>query len=109
MTTSSTLVYVAQGPASSSDQAAAAELLCRHAGLKFLVVRLPSAGGLTLGSLPAVIDLPLGSAHTALAEAIGMQMCLNEGAHCVGAIKSLAAADLDVALDVPRGAAGQTG
>ena len=33
----------------------------------------------------------------ALAEAIGMQLCLNEGAHCVGAVKALAAADLDMA------------
>ena len=52
---------------------------------------------LDFGFAARVIDLPLGSAHIGLAQAIGMQLCLNEGAYCVGAVKSLAAADLDAA------------
>jgi hypothetical protein len=94
---SSTLVYVAQGPASEGDQAAVAELLRQHAGLQFLVVRLQSAAMLEFGFAARVIDLPMGSAQASLAEAIGMQLCLNEGSHYVGTIKALATAELDVA------------
>ncbi len=96
---SDALVFVAQDPVTNADRDAVAGLLRRHAGLQFIVVRLQGAATLEFPFASRVIDLPLGSAHADLALAIGMQICLNEGGDSVGAIRALAAPDLDVASE----------
>ena len=94
---SSALVFVARDPVTDVDHDAIAGLLDRHAGVRFVVVRLPSAARLEFPFANSVIDLPLEPAQADVALAIGMQICLNEGSDCVGAIRTLAALDLDVA------------
>ncbi|WP_374331157.1 glycosyltransferase family 2 protein [Aestuariivirga sp.] len=42
-----------------------------------------------------VIRLPFGREQAALAEAIGLQLCFNEGCHLVGSLRSLAAAEIE--------------
>lgn len=94
---SSALVFVARDPVTDVDHDAIAGLLDRHAGVRLVVVRLPSAARLEFPFASSVIDLPLEPAQADVALAIGMQIGLNEGSDCVGAIRTLAAPDLDVA------------
>ena len=44
-----------------------------------------------------VVRLPLAQSQMAYAEAIGLQLCFNEGCHLAGSLRSLAAAEFDAA------------
>lgn len=69
------------------------------------------AGGELPENIPfdRVVRLPLGHEHLAHAEAIGLQLCLNEGSHAVGSLRSPAARDIgEAARHLDKLAAGET-
>ena len=81
----------------SVDAALLERLRKRAGGLRLFAICLVGAEPPPEAAFDRVVRLPLGREHLSYAEAIGLQLCLNEGGRLVGTLRGLTAKDLDEA------------
>ncbi len=81
----------------SPDAEALARLRSAATTLRLYAICIAGAEPPDAVAYDRVIRLPLDRQHLAYAEAIGLQLCFNEGCTQAGTLRSLAAADLDSA------------
>jgi hypothetical protein len=81
----------------AADAVALARLRDRPTGLRLFAICLGGAEPPPDIGFDRVLRLPLGPEQLPIAEAIGLQLCLNEESRLAGTIRSLQAAELDAA------------
>lgn len=81
----------------AADAAALARLRARSGGLRLFAICLSGTEPPPIIGFDRVIRLPLGPEHLPIAEAIGLQLCLNEGSRLAGTLRSLMVPELDAA------------
>lgn len=92
---SAALAVILWGQDTVLDEAALARLRDRSGGLAVIAICLDGAEPPAQLNCDRMVRLPLGRQHLAYAEAIGMQLCLNEGARLAGTACRLSAPELD--------------
>ena len=80
-----------------ADAVALARLRDRPTGLRLLAICLEGAEPPPHIDFDRVVRLPLGPEQLAIAEAIGLQLCLNAESRLAGTVRSLSAVELDAA------------
>jgi len=79
------------------DAAAIARLRAGQPGLRLVAICIAGAEPPPGLALDRVIHLPLGREHLATAEAIGLQLCFNEGCRAAGTLRRLDASEIAAA------------
>lgn len=77
-----------------ADTAALARLRAERPGLRLMAICVSGAEPPQEVAFDRIIHLPLGHGHLAHAEAIGLQLCLNEGCRLAGTLRALDSAEL---------------
>lgn len=81
----------------ATDAVALARLKDRPSGLRLFAICLSGTEPPPDVAFDRVVRLPLGREHLAIAEAIGLQLCLNEASRLAGTLRSLSAVELEAA------------
>ena len=91
------IVVVEQGEPVELDSKALAQFRNSHKELRLYCINLNQSNTEVSSVYDRIILLPLGREHYSLAEAIGMQICLNEGNTFVGCVSGLNSSQLHMA------------
>ena len=81
----------------AADAAALVRFRNRPAGLRLFAICLAGAEPPSAIGFDRLVRLPLGPEQLPVAEAIGLQLCLNEGSRLAGTLRNLSAAEIDAA------------